>query len=244
MKVDGQVENPDVPTQRRKASTARTWITRAFPADNVRNVPPAPRNPATLSYLGLRRGIGVLAFALPVVVWVGAGLIDHRWRLEPSISDYYYTSMRDYFVGTLFAIGVFLFSYRYDTADDRISTVAALAAFGVALFPTGQHDAGKTSGTEHWVSHVHFGCAAALFLLLAYFSLFLFTRTGPQDVDGDSRTKGKRRRDMIYRACGVIMLVAIVLGATNAVSLFLAEALAIYAFAFSWLVKGGFIGTG
>ena len=65
-----------------------------------------------VSYLTLRRVVGVLGVLLPVVVAGGCFVLGACTELQDSISDYYGTEMRDVFVGVLFAIGWFLFSYR------------------------------------------------------------------------------------------------------------------------------------
>src|ERR671933_275348 len=95
-----------------------------------------PNDDVVISYLNLRRAIGLLGMGLPLVLVLGKLLGDGGGLLE-SISDYYYSSMRNVFVGTLWAIGIFLFSYRgYERKDDIAGTLACLAAIGVALFPT------------------------------------------------------------------------------------------------------------
>ena len=88
-----------------------------------------------LSYLGVRRAIGVIGILLPFVLLIGAWLID-RVGVQASISDYYYTVMRNVFVGSMCANGVFFLSYRYAKVDTVVSSLIGLAAIGVALFPT------------------------------------------------------------------------------------------------------------
>jgi hypothetical protein len=193
-----------------------------------------------LSYLSLRQAVGVLGVALPIVLLVGAG-----WR--PSISDYYGSGMRDVFVGVLFAIAVFLYSYvgyeewpdkkPYQPLDNTASTMACIFALGVALFPV-------TSESD-LVRIVHLLAAAALFLTLAYFSLFLFTKT---KETGTPRPE-KRARNRVYVVCGVVMLACIGLIAVYSLFLqgtgigdlrpvFWLETLALWAFGVSWFVKG------
>jgi len=71
-----------------------------------------------ISYLSLREAVGILGFSLPIVLVLGNLLIFHSKAIEDSISNYYYTGMRGVFVGTLWAIGVFLVSYRgYERRD-------------------------------------------------------------------------------------------------------------------------------
>jgi hypothetical protein len=188
-----------------------------------------------VSYLTLRRVVGVLGVTMPVVVAVWGLALLGPPRLLPSISDYYSLRTRDVLVGVLFAIAWFLYTYRgYDDRDDVAGNLACVFALGVALFPN--------SGTR-LDRVVHFVSAASLFLVLAYFSLFLFTRTG------GSPTPRKKIRNTIYRTCGITILVCIVLIAlymwtladspvARFVPVFWLETFALWAFGFAWFVKG------
>src|ERR1700743_3976263 len=72
---------------------------------------PTHTQPLVVSYFGLRRAIGVSGLLLPIVLWpVGWWLF--KVPVQDNMSSYYYTPLRDVFVGTMFAIGVFLFCYR------------------------------------------------------------------------------------------------------------------------------------
>jgi hypothetical protein len=188
-----------------------------------------------VSYRTLRRVVGILGVGLPVILAVWGFLLCGCVRLQPSISDYYSLRTRDAFVGILFTIGWFLYTYRgYEPTDDWAGNLACVFALGVALSPN--------SGTKP-ERVLHFACATALFLTLAYFSLSLFTKSG------GSPTPEKRARNVIYRVCGVVMLVCIaVIGAyslglrgagfENLHPVFWLESLALWAFGVSWFVKG------
>jgi len=188
-----------------------------------------------VSYRTLRRVVGVLGVALPVVLAVWGFALCRCLRIQPSISDYYALRTRDAFVGILFTIGWFLFAYRgYGRRDDVAGNFACVFALAVALFPS------NGTGIERVV---HFGSALALFLVLAYFALFLFTRSGGVP------TRRKLVRNAIYRACGVAMLLCIVaIGLSYTVPglaalgplhpVFWLETLALWAFGLSWFVKG------
>ena len=90
-------------------------------------------------------------------------LFDGIWLT--SVSASYHTGMRDVFVGSMWAIGVFLIFYqgpdRHDEkkGDDRLGTVAGLAAIAVAVLPT-RPPTGATS-TDVWVGYVHIAASAA-----------------------------------------------------------------------------------
>jgi len=198
---------------------------------------PSKGHQELVSYLTLRRVIGALGVLLPVllVAWV---YLTGRTTLEPSISEYYGTEARDLLVGSLFAIGLFLFSYRgHDRRDDRAGDWACVFALGVALFPT-TSDVGL-------VRVLHLVFATALFLVLAYFSLALFTKTDPTMPP----TKEKLLRNRLYVTCGVVMLAciaAIVLfyvvlrdsPVAGVKPVFWLESIALWAFGWSWFVKG------
>ena len=109
-----------------------------MPNDTV--TAPPTHNDLVLSYHRVRRAVGILGVILPLILIIGG--VWSNSRLEPSISDFYHTTMRDVFVGTLFAIGIFLISYKgYKPdkgewiSDDWVATLAGISAFGLALFP-------------------------------------------------------------------------------------------------------------
>jgi hypothetical protein len=201
------------------------------------------------AYTHLQRAVGVIAVSLPLVLAAGNRLL-FGGEFQGSISAYYHTDMGDYFVGSLFALAVFFLSYNYRPLpkfklDNLLSTLASVAAVCVAFFPTAS-DAAAASGGEKVVSTVHLVWAGVLFALLAVFSLFLFTKTG----DAEIMTAEKKRRNVVYMACGGIivgsMLLVVVSNVVKPPSswhpLFWLETIAVVAFGASWLVKGGFLG--
>jgi hypothetical protein len=197
-----------------------------------------------ISYLELRKAIGVLGIALPFLVSIGAYLLAHT-SLECSISNYYYTKTHDVLVGTLCAVGFFLFAYKgYERQDSIAGNLACIFAVGVALFPTAQE---PPSCSAHIGFSLHGTFAALLFLTLAYFSLFLFTKTDSTKTP----TPQKLKRNAVYKVCGYVMLTCILLiGALNFLPqdttaaiemhhpVFWLEAIAIVVFGVSWLTKG------
>jgi hypothetical protein len=194
----------------------------------------------------LRLGIGVVGIAMPIVLTAGNALFAGRLTLLESISGAYHTAMRDVFVGSMCAIGVFLVCYRYRPLDDVLSSVAGALSVTVALFPTaaGARD-DPVSASDVLVGRVHQVCAAALFLLLAGFCLFLFTRTDPA---AGPVTPEKLVRNRVYRICGAIIVVAVALAPASTLlpgtvqeavkPVFWCETVAVLAFGVAWLVKG------
>jgi archaellum biogenesis protein FlaJ (TadC family) len=95
---------------------------------------------------------------------------------------------------------------------------------------------------------IHYASAAVFFLTLAYVSLVLFTKVHPSGKKEDL-TKQKVKRNRVYRACGITILVCIGLlllvdalpkdsAILNIDPVFWIEAIALLAFGFSWLIKG------
>ncbi|HEY2766066.1 MAG TPA: DUF998 domain-containing protein [Pseudonocardiaceae bacterium] len=156
------------------------------------------------SYLLLRRAIGLIGIGLPVVLIIGKLVIDGGGLLS-SVSDYYYSDMRDVLVGSMCAIGVFLLSYRgYGPIDDLAGDLAAVTAIGVALFPTTPDD--HPTRTDQIVGGLHIVFAATFFLTLAFFCLVLFRKT-----DQTPPTRRKTHRNRVYLASGVIILACLAL---------------------------------
>lgn len=152
-----------------------------------------------------RTAIGVLGVTLPPILIVSSLLLNGE--LESSISAYYYTPMRDWFVGTLWVIGVFLFFYRYrpqrpaeaesqwapvrsGAADSWLGKAAGVAAILVALLPT--TPPAESSAQPPTIGMFHGVAAAVLFICLALFPLLLFSQS--------------RKRGHIYRLYGIAML--------------------------------------
>ena len=195
------------------------------------------------SYLTLRKAVGIIGCALPFVLAFGKCLLQGP-GIQSSISCYYYTDMRNVFVGSLCAIGVFLMSCRgYDRRDEIAGYIACIFAIGVALFPT-TPSIGATS-RDHLIGTVHLSFAALLFLTLAYFSIVLFTETDPHKKP----THQKLQRNAVYRICGytilacIFFVVAVKLPPVRAfveplTPVFWLESVAIVAFGVAWLIKG------
>jgi hypothetical protein len=190
------------------------------------------------SYIALRNTIGWIGILLPFVMMLGGFLIFGENITLCNISMYYYTGMRDVYVGAMCAVGLFLFFYRgYDKWDDWAGNIAGFCAFCIAWFPT------TKIGPQNLAGNIHFYAAAIFFLVLACFSLLLFTR------QGENPTKQKLKRNKIYICCGLVMLVCII--AVRIYFSFLKEiypfspfvfwneTVALVAFGISWLTKGG-----
>jgi hypothetical protein len=200
---------------------------------------PTERSPQIVaSYLALRRNIGMSGILLPVILAIGWIVMEGRANLQPSISSYYATGMRNVFVGILFAAGLFLFTYHgHERRDNLVGNAACVFALGVALFPV---------NSPHQIVHVaHLLAGAGLFLTLAYFSIALFTKS----KEGVAPTPQKLKRNRVYTTCGWTMV-----GCTVGVGVyhlflqdtaivvfepvFWLESVALWAFGWCWMIKG------
>jgi hypothetical protein len=209
------------------------------------NPPNAPTAvPWIISYLTLRKTIGLLGVSLVPVLVVGSIIIDHLINGQPvviqtSVSAYYYTSMRNELEGILFGIGMFLLCYDgYDCVDSIISKLSGVFGLCIALFPTS-----PANVTGDVISTIHYVAAGIFFALLAYMSIFLFTKKSAHP------TPQKIKRNRIYRACGIVMAVAVAgipFDGIAAISekigfldpTLILEFLALTSFGISWLTKG------
>ena len=204
---------------------------------------PDPNNSLLMSYLELRRSVGVIGMSLPFVLVFGRMLFQGPGLLG-SISAYYYSVMGNVFVGSLSAIGVFLWSYRgYERKDAVAGHLAAIFALGIALFPT-PPETGATM-IQMLIGTVHFTSAAGYFLTLAFFALVLFRKMSPTTAP----TRMKLVRNMVYTMSGYAILVCLALivlvkflASDSPVMRFMPvlvlESVASVAFGISWFVKG------
>ena len=92
-------------------------------------------SPMLIDYLTLRKLVGYIGLCLPFALIIGKAVLAPG-PLPPSISDYYFSVMRDVLVGALCAIGVFLITYRGYGGDFIPMKIMAAGAIGVAWFPT------------------------------------------------------------------------------------------------------------
>ena len=198
-------------------------------------------NNLIISYLTLRKLIGILGVALAAFCVMG-GILFGTGNIEQSISAYYMTNMRDVFVAVLAVAGAFLMTYKgYDKLDNVLSTIAGSAAIGVAFFPMAYVAPGSIFNIGMPViGRMHYVSAAIFFLVLSFISFFQFTK------GGDNPSKKKAWRNLVYRICGITMFSSIVLVFIEKITpinggpyfVLIMEALMLFAFGFSWFVKG------
>lgn len=197
----------------------------------------------------LRLLVGIVAFALPIVVWAAAFIAG--FRIDSISASYHIDDARDLFVGALFIIATLMAAYNgHDPSDDEnrndgsaphplmkwisekwASKVAAVMAIGVALFPT------RCTGCERDTEMVlHYISAFVLFAIITYFCLWSFrkralekaveaeeaaeTSTGEEKKKQEEIAYKARRRALIYRVCGWTIIVSLALAGTSFVEAF------------------------
>ncbi|WP_428229975.1 hypothetical protein [Flavobacterium sp.] len=208
------------------------------------------------TYRRIRRAIGYLGISLPILL-VGLSLIPFfQTQVQPSISHYYYTNLREIFTGTLCAVGLFLIRYKgHDNTsiwknDNLLTNIAGIMALGVALFPTNPDSFKDKIYTlipypEKWLGWLHYGFAALLFLILALLAINVFT-IGQENETGTP--KSMLNENNIYRTCGYSIIVFVVLVPISEnlklfpYSTLIFEALSLFAFGIAWLIKGRALG--
>jgi hypothetical protein len=196
----------------------------------------------------MRRVIGLLGIALPFVVVLGSS-IQGRFVIMGSLSGYYYTNVGDFFVGLLCSVSLFLISYRgYEKIDNIVTNVSGVIALGIVAFPTSMFS-GKVVRVgiflipDNISQYLHLTFSIMFFVLLAFNSIFLFTKHGGHP------SREKRMRNIVYVVCGVVMLssvVCMVVYIAFLTNTFLSrvcpvlvfESIALISFGVSWLVKG------
>lgn len=231
--------------------------------------------------------VGLVAFFLPVVLYVGTSFSP--FCRPSSISHAYYVPFfGSIFIAAMGFIAVFLFCFPGHTrTDGRLATIAGAAALGLAIFPTARDGCSRSFYTgQVFVTYqqgsdgnaapelfydyllfqnatilgqplstqiLHFLCAAILFGILGYFSLWSFRRNNGEGViacpNGRyAMSSAKRYRNRIYAVCGLIIYACMILlpgyaytadGIDTAFPpVFVIESVALFAFGISWVVKG------
>ena len=191
----------------------------------------------SLDTVRLRKLIGWLGMFLAWIVLI-LSLIN-GFGFPPSISaTYFYAPCITPFMIILGSAGFLLVCYRgYTKGDDIVNTLTGIAALCICLFPCAATSLlyvgtfmvpTAISGIIHNISAVIF------FGLLAYNSFFLFTKSNAVKM-----TKNKKRRNIIYRICGIGMILsfAILLLPTFSCQIWVVEMIGLTFFGISFLTK-------
>lgn len=213
------------------------------------------------NYLYLRRVVGWLGTLLPLILLAANPIalsIEHSscgW-LPNSVSGYYYSPVRNIFVGALCGLGLFLVAYVGADLGDRVITdLAGVFGLGAALFPTTPTVTSPASATcetvarlsarQQVIGDVH-AVSAVLFLLFLAWMAIRFT------TDSAQPSPQQVRRNRIYWVCAIVIVAAVLAAVvTNFLPaslrpafpyLFLYEAVGIVAFGISWFVDDQMLG--
>lgn len=184
-----------------------------------------------INTIRLRATIGWLGMLLP---WIVVILIGY---FPDSISATWYTNACTVFMIILGSASFLLVSYKgYERIDDILLTCSGIAGLGICLFPCAVTPAHEKVGTfmiDNQVSNIlHTVFAVMFFGLLAYNSLFLFTKSC-----GEITVK-KKIRNTIFRVCGIGMVASfaiLLIPITHRV--WVMETVALFFFGISFLTK-------
>ncbi len=213
------------------------------------------------SYYRIRKIIGLLGIALPILIYVFHG------ELLSSISHYYYSRSAVFFIAILSAFGLLLISYKgyekdKDTeifSDNLITHIGGISALLVVLLPTtciGSNSVEITNmcllqnyplfGHDNEIIRiVHLVSAGVFLFTMGYMSIFRFTKTKGRLTDEEKMEK--KKKNYVYRICGIAVWISIGILAIETIfqnfhfteyDIFIFETVSVVAFGISWIVKG------
>jgi hypothetical protein len=220
---------------------------------------PAPDSGAgryVRSFLFERLVIGSLGVVLPVaLVFLDWSLFEGHPFPRDSLSAYYYSGMREWFVLTIGTTGFFLIAYKITEKDldNTLSIFGGSCALLIPFFPTGRTTAEKIDGLaltplqnllgEKPVQTVHFAASAGFILALGGISVLFGRREAARPPHGNRRSPGFWR--IFHFACaGAIGAAGIWILVTSKFvdgpywSLLVGETACAVAFGASWFAKG------
>lgn len=201
-----------------------------------------------LTHFALRKYIGYLGASLPFVLVLGNIIFRQLDEtppialVQPSISDYYYTEMGNLFIGVLWAIGLFLFSYRGhpiekgDFMDEnKLTNFAGILAILVSILPV-RYDSGL-------VYYLHMASASSFFMIMGLMSYFRFPRGNQNDLSSVGKKKRRRRN---YKAMAIVIWISLFVMSISILTgnemtgnnILYLETICLLAFGTSWIIKG------
>ncbi|MBT2132205.1 hypothetical protein [Aliiroseovarius lamellibrachiae] len=229
---------------------------------------PRDQDPDRATMMRLRRGIGAIGIGLPFALLLGVHLAGVP--MENSISEFFFSELREVFVAAAAGVGLFLLAYegypprpKEILTDRRVSGLAGasvlvmafvptLCARGTCAHPPTLFDRLIPASADTTQAAIHLTAAGLFLLSLGIMSQRVFTRcTRP------SKSLFKQRRNLCYQIFGwVIFTMVGVIGVmklgfpnighhwdTQWHFTFWAESVAVWAFGLSWLMKGAAMQT-
>jgi asparagine N-glycosylation enzyme membrane subunit Stt3 len=210
-----------------------------------------------MSYLTLRKAIGLLGISLPILCLLGS--LRYENNILPSISHYYHSTVNIFFASILFLLAIFLWTYNGDDKYERaICKTLAIMALLIVFFPTTNSVCiPKPCYTESdlrsfvmpaivgkpWIGRIHLFCAFIFFSLLVILIFFKFI------IHERKQSSPDIVAIRIYKVCGWGMILSItgiglaMIFAKNSDNwtlppTFMFESIALVCFGVSWLTKG------
>ena len=184
--------------------------------------------------------MAIVAIALPFVLLVSAWWVG----MQDSMSAFYYTNMRNLFVGAIFAIGMCLYAYKgYNNRENTCLTVGGVFLFFVALFPT--NPVGPDKEIAQWIPAVHYVSAICFFALIGYVCVFARAHGLSSSDKGHDYNRDYSRTYNIIAIVMMTVLVFAIWTVSDALlgkefkgtRIFWIEASAIWTFAAYWIAK-------
>jgi hypothetical protein len=237
----------------------RRWLTGV---DRSSAPTSTPERKYVLSYVLLRIIVGVVGLLLPLVLILGdAAVLDAPFSARDSLSAYYHSPMRDFFVGTLCVIGILLVTYMladWRKAEFWASTIGGICLLGVAGCPTERSNLppgapycehldplpNGCTELEHrygevFIGHVHLGFAAVALASLGFIALIFALR---------ERTERQSRwLAALHFACAGVIALALALAVVGTqqgwrigalTPMYVGEVATVAAFGVGWIAKG------
>lgn len=207
--------------------------------------------PALIDVKTAQKLIGLLGFALPLVLVGGYGLYTApNIQILPSLSEYVYTPFEPFFIGILYALGTMFFAYRgysknsgpIPISDNALANIAGGSAIITATI--------KTSTCLEFVQEtaplgwLHMIAASTTLTCMALFCIFYFTQSASPVLN-----RQKILRNRIYKICGYSIVAGLLIGMVvlhgsdvacdpKSTTILWLEWMMIWAFSLAWCVKG------
>jgi hypothetical protein len=213
----------------------------------------------TRTFLWMRLGVGVIGVLLPVLlISLDSIVFNGHPVVRDSMSAYYYSGMREFFVGVIFGSGAFLLAYKVSevSLDNTASIGAGICAWLIATFPTGlpplkEHPKPPRPPLNplqdligvSWVKGIHYGASAGFIICLAVVAVLFGYREGKLPAVPEKLPPRFWRT--FHWTCAFAMglgaawiLLTSVTSSGPRWSTLLGEWICTWAWALSWLLKG------
>lgn len=193
------------------------------------------------TYLSLRYGVAIIGALLPLTLWFWGAA--KGIELQNSMSAYYHAisltlgySMRDWFVGILFAIGISLILYKGFSRRENVAlNIAGILAVCVALFPMNWNNGDETASIS-----IHGTCAVLFFVCISYVCI----KCAKETLFLLNNEVLERKYGNIYKILGIGMLLSPLIALIITFLFqqlssytFFVEAVGVWIFATYWIIK-------